>query len=86
MRVLLNQVASKAQDNWEVIELQLGIEQHQLNTINHHDPIRCYSEDVFSLWERKADPPFTWVTIIKALKAPIVGETKIAQDIEMQLI
>ena len=81
----MNQVASKAQDKWEVIGFQLGIEQHQLRTINHHDPIMCYA-DVFNVWERKAEPPYTWATIIDALKSPIVGEIKLAQDIEMWLM
>ena len=81
---MLHQVASRAPDKWKVIGLQLGIQSHQLNSINHRDPIHCYI-DVFSLWEKKAEPPFTWATIIDALRSPIVQEIRIAHDIEMQL-
>ena len=88
MRDLLNQVASKALNKWEVIGLQLGIEPHQLNsikTVNLGDPMKCFV-DVFSLWQNKAEQPFTWATIIEALKAPMVEEVRLAQDIEMWLI
>ena len=88
MRDLLNQVASKALDKFELIGLQLGIEPHQLNslkTVNLGDPMKCYTE-VFSLWENKAEPPFTWTTIINTLKAPMVAEVRLAQDLELWLI
>ena len=88
MRDLLNQVASKALDKWERIGLQLGIEPHQLNslkTVHLGDPMKCYM-DVFSLWENKAEPPFTWTTIINALRAPMVAEVRLAQDLELWLI
>ena len=88
IRELLCKVASRATDKWELIGLDLEIEQHQLNTISQSHPrnaIRCYSE-VFSLWQRKADPPFTWATIIEALRSPVVRENALAQEIEDWLI
>ena len=78
---LLHKVARRAMDKWDMVALELGIEQHQLNTINHPNPVRCYNE-VFSLWQNKGKPPFTWATIINALKSPIVEENKLAKDIE----
>ena len=87
MSDLLNQVASRALNKWDMIALQLGIEPHQLNaikTVNLGDPMKCYME-VFSLWQNKAERPFTWATIIDALKAPMVGEVKLAEDIKMWL-
>ena len=83
---MLNQVASRAPNKWKEIGLQLGIQSHQLNSINHHDPIymHCYM-DMFSLWEKKAEPPFTWATIIDALRSPRVLEIVLAHNIEMQL-
>ena len=84
MRELLRRVASRANDKWELIGLDLKIEQHQLNTISRahpHNAISCYSE-VFSVWQRKADPPFTWATIIDVLRSPIVKENALAQEIE----
>ena len=84
MRDLLRRVASRAMDKWELVGLDLGIEQHQLNTISHYhprNPIRCYSE-VFGLWQEKADLPFTWATILDTLRSPIVEENALAQEIE----
>ena len=84
---MLNQVASKALNKWEIIGIQLGIEPHQLNsikTVNLGDPMKCYME-VFSLWANKAKRPFTWMTIINALKAPMIAEVRLAEDIEMWL-
>ena len=87
MNDLLNQVASRALNKWEMIGLQLGIRPHQLiafKMVHLGDPMKCYME-VFSLWENKAEQPFTWATIIDALKSPMVGKVKLAQDIEMWL-
>ena len=79
---LLNKVAAKATDKWERIGLQLDIEYHQLNTISSdQDHITCYAK-VFSMWQKRGDPPFTWATIIEVLKAPIVGENQLAKELE----
>ena len=72
-------------DKWRIVGLELEIEQHQLNTITHQDAIQCYIE-VFSIWQRKADPPFTWATIIDTLRSPIVRENALAQEIEDWLL
>ena len=81
MKELLRRVACRAMDKWILIGLELDLEQHQLNTITHQDAMLCYS-DVFSLWQRKADPPFTWATILDALRSPVVRENALAQEIE----
>ena len=84
MRDLLRRVASRAMDKWKLIGLDLGIESHELRTISKYHPqstMQCCFE-VFSLWQNKADPPFTWATIIDALRSPIVEETALAQEIE----
>ena len=83
---LLNRVASKARDKWDMVGLQLGIEDQQLNTISteHLDPIRRYAK-VFTLWENKADPLYTWRTIVGVLRAPIVGRVDLAIEIEKWL-
>ena len=81
MNDLLNRVASRAMDKWEVVGLQLNIRPQQLHTIQKRNPILSFAE-VFDIWERKADPPFTWATIIEALRAPIVDENNLAKEIE----
>ena len=84
MRDLLEKVATKAMGKWDMRGLVLNTDQHQLNTITHQNPVLCYSA-MFYLWEKKADPPFTWATIIDALRSPVMGETKLALDIERWL-
>ena len=81
---LLNRVASRALNKWERIVLQLDLEQHQLDAIQSQDPIKCYSV-VFDLWKKKTDPPFTWATVVEALRAPIVGENDLAEEIDKWL-
>ena len=56
----------------------------QLDVISEEkNPILRYSE-VFSQWEKKADPgfPFSWRTILNVLRSPIVEENKLAMEIE----
>ena len=81
MNDLLNRVASRAMDKWEVLGLQLNIPPHQLRTIQKGSPIMSFA-DVFDIWERKSDPPFTWATIVEALRSPIVNENSLAKEIE----
>ena len=84
MRELLHKVACRAMDKWYMLAVELYIEEHQLNTIKYSEPVRCYTE-VFRLWKNRAEPPFTWATIIDALKSPIVGEKRLAMEIEESL-
>ena len=61
--------------------LQLNIPMGQLNSMTATDPISCYA-DVFNWWQRNGSPPYTWATIIDALRAPIVGEVQLAHELE----
>lgn len=83
---LLNKVAAKAIDKWISLGLQLDMELPELNTIEdkHKEAIPRYAE-LFRLWKNKGDPPFTWGTIIDALNAPIVGEAKLATELQESL-
>ena len=81
MNDLLNRVASRIMDKWEVLGLQLNIPTQQLSKIQESSPILCFAE-VFDIWERKSDPPFTWATIVEALRSPLVNENTLAKEIE----
>ena len=84
MNDLLNKVAAKARDCWEKIALQLKLKHGHIKTIrnsNTQDPILCYSE-VFDVWQKSGSPPYTWATIIDALRAPIVGEHQLAHELQ----
>ena len=78
---LLNKVAARARDKWRMMGLQLNIPMDQLNAMTATDPISCYA-DVFNWWQRNGSPPYTWATIIDALRALIVGEVQLARELE----
>ena len=78
---LLNKVAALARDKWMKMGLQLDIPMDQLNAMTATDPINCYA-NIFNWWQRNGSPPYTWATIIDALKAPIVGEARLAHELE----
>ena len=80
---LLDRVASRAIDKWWVLGLELNIPYHQLQSIERDEryPDLCFLE-VFNIWERNSDSPFTWATIVEALRSPIVGEKHLAREIE----
>ena len=81
--VLLNRVADKAPIKWKKLGQQLDIEHQKLKTIQREndDSLDCFAE-VFDLWKRGGSPPFTWATIIDALRADIVGEVQLAYELE----
>ena len=81
MKDLLNKVASKAKDKWKIVGIQLEIGQDHLDTIRHSNPIECYSE-IFKLWKNKGTLPFTWATILEALRSPSVEENTLANNVE----
>ena len=84
IRQLLNRVAIEARDKWRLVGIELGMKRDQLDVISEEkNPIIRYSE-VFSQWEKKADPdfPFNWRTILKVLRSPTVEENKLAMEIE----
>ena len=85
---LLNKVAAKASDKWKKMGQQLEIEYHKLKTISRENPedsLDCYAE-MFELWRKCGSPPYTWATIIDALRADIVGEISLADDLEQWVI
>ena len=83
MKDLHNKVAARALPKWKRLGIQLNIDFSKLKSIEkeHIDSFDCYAE-VFQLWKSKGDPPFTWETIIDALKAPSVRETELATELQ----
>ena len=80
---LHNKVAAKAPDKWKRLGTQLNIDYPKLTSIEekHKDAFDYYAE-VFQLWKSKGDPPFTWATIIDALKAPSVEKIELATELQ----
>ena len=82
----LEQVAVKVSAKWRMLGLKLGVKTHELDEISkqNQDGVLCL-ERVLALWKDKANPPYTWATVIDALKSPIVGEMSVAEDVKMWL-
>ena len=84
---LLNKVAAEARDKWELVAVQLGIKPsriHSIHTVKQGQPIHCYFE-IFDVWKNKGSPPYTWATIINALRAPAVEEERLANELQKWL-
>ena len=87
LRDLLNKVAAKARDKWKLVAIQLGIEPdhiHSIQDVEHSRPMPCYLE-IFDLWRKSKASPYTWGTIIDALRAPAVEEERLASELEKWL-
>ena len=82
----LEQVAVKVSAKWRMLGIKLGVKTHELDEISKQNQggLLCL-ERVLALWKDKANPPYTWATVIDALKSPIVEENSVAEDVEMWL-
>ena len=63
------------------------MDMHQLNAIQKENPecLLCLMK-VLHQWENNADPPYTWATIIEALKSPLMNEENLAKEVECWLL
>ena len=84
LRDLLNQVAIEASGKWKKLGIQLKIDYHKLKTIskeNHEDSFECYTE-MFEKWRMCGNPPYTWATVIDALRTKLMSEEELARKVE----
>ena len=84
----MNKVALHMPMKWHAFGVQIGIPYPQLQLIGSNHPqdiIRCFTE-VFHTWENQAtEEPYSWLTVIKALRSPSIGQSTIADDLEQEL-
>ena len=80
---LLNRVAAKIPAKWKIVGIQLKIEIGSLESlsINYQDDYHRYTE-VFELWRKCGSSPYTWATIIDALREPSIGEMVLANNVQ----
>ena len=81
---LLNKVAAEARDKLEPVAVQLGIKPDRICSIQiekQGQPIPCYIQ-IFDIWKNKGSPPYTWGTIINALRASSVGKDQLANELQ----
>lgn len=83
---LMNLVSTRT-TKWRQIGIELGLSTCELDAISLcgvQSLHRCF-EHIFELWKRSATMPYTWDTIITALKNPQVNEQRLAIEIEHSL-
>ena len=87
MRNLMNQVAAKCPGKWMLVGIQLGLHPTQLDTfpaLCSNNQLICFVE-VFSSWEKKGSPSYSWTAIIEALKSDSVSECNLAKNVKKWL-
>ena len=82
---LMNEVAAAIPSKWKDVGLQLGLDLGVLEGIRG-EASHCFM-DVFTRWKNQNSTahPYTWLTIVQALKAPAVGEERLADKIKNKL-
>lgn len=81
-------VASDITHRWFMFGLLLSIPLSNLEEIEHdhmRDPFRCFMA-VFSLWEQRAEEPFTWKTVFDILSSKAMDEKPLAMKIKYHFL
>ena len=84
LRDLMNEVAAKIPSKWRQFGIELQLSPDELDGFllaSPGDALRCFSS-VFTLWQKKMSrEPYSWLTVVESLKAPAVGERKLAEEL-----
>ena len=82
----MNDIASVIPAKWRDVGIQLGLKTGILDRIQSQNAncpdacLRCF-EQVLTSWEQCSCSPYSWKTIIDALKTPSVHELSLAVDL-----
>ena len=72
-----------ASSKWHQIGVQLDVDTNVLRSIKQESQ-GDYLTELLDFWMRNAtDPPPSWRALIDALRAPTVGETRLAGELEV---
>ena len=87
----MNDVASIVSAKWRAIGIQLELPSGTLDSIQQEHARKPQAdqhsfETMLNIWKQLAKTPYTWKTIIDALKAPSVGENQLGDDLEAKYI
>ena len=84
----MNLVAAKIPGKWMEVAIALGLGATDISRIEAdvptHKPTPCYLA-VFDTWKNKGTKDYTWDTLLKALRTPLVDESILASTIEGQI-
>ena len=84
----MNKVAAKIPGKWREVAIGLGLDSTDISRIEANVPTHkstpCYIA-VFDTWKNKGTEDYTWNTLLKALRSPLVDAQNLASTIESQL-
>ena len=86
LRDLMNKVASKLPNKWWQVGLQLDLTADELETwrtLYGGSTVQCFTM-VFDTWKKRTRN-YSWAAIITALEAPLVNETRLAEELRATL-
>lgn len=83
---LMNDVGAIIPAKWRLVGVQLDLPTETLDRIqtqNARMPNLCLHsfEQIFTEWKGQGTRPYTWETIIDALRTPAVGELVLADEV-----
>ena len=83
----MNTVCAKIPGKWREMAIGLGLDFADISRIEADVPtqksISCYLI-VFDTWKNKGTKEYTWDTLLKALRTPLVDAQMLANTIESQ--
>ena len=83
MKDLANRVAAVIPHKWKMVAIQLDVD---MGAIDRIESDKCNSFDrimaVFDCWKRSSCEPYTWKTLVTALKSRSVDEVKLAEELQ----
>ena len=88
LRDLMNEVAARIPSKWRQFGIELRLSPDELDRFllaNLGDTLPCFSS-VFTFWQKKMSrEPYSWLTVVESLRAPAVGELKLALELIKKL-
>ena len=83
MKDLANHVAAVIPNKWKQVAYQLELTRGEIDSIKSSESSAVERfMAVMELWGKSAKLPYTWETLITALKAPAVEQAKLAIDLQ----
>ena len=83
---LMNKVAAKLPNKWWQVGLELDLSADELEsfrTLYGGSTDRCFTM-VFDSWKKRTNN-YSWAAIITALETPLVGGTRLAEELKAWL-
>ena len=83
MRDLANHVAAVIPHKWKMVAIQLDVDMGAINRIESN---KCDCLDrfmaVFDHWKQSSSEPYTWKSLVTALKSRGVNEVRLAEELQ----